>query len=80
MPSANQRRSAELSGNAPVPQTSEETFGIFRRSASSAKLNDIAQQAWHADVLARIADTPISNPEQLLAWNWQPHELNAQAA
>lgn len=46
----------------------------------SAKLNDIDPQAWLADVLARIADTPISKLEQLLPWNWQPHGLNAQAA
>ncbi|WP_246642815.1 IS66 family transposase [Rhizobium laguerreae] len=46
----------------------------------SAKLNDIDPQAWLADVLARIADTPISKLEQLLPWNWQPDGLNAQAA
>lgn len=33
-----------------------------------------------ADLLARIADTPISKQEQLLPWNGQPHGLNAQAA
>ena len=36
----------------------------------SAKLNDIDPQAWLADVLARIADTPLSKLEQLLPWNW----------
>ncbi|MFH1517525.1 MAG: IS66 family transposase [Pseudomonadota bacterium] len=46
----------------------------------SAKLNDIDPQAWLADVLANIADTPISRLEQLLPWNWLPRELNAQAA
>lgn len=46
----------------------------------SAKLNDIDPQAWLADVLANIADTPISRLEQLLPWNWMPKELNAQAA
>lgn len=47
----------------------------------TAKLNDIDPQAWLADVLARIADTPISGLEQLLPWNWQPADtLNAQAA
>ena len=35
----------------------------------SAKLNDIDPQAWLADLLARIADTPISKLEQLLRWN-----------
>lgn len=35
----------------------------------SAKLNDIDPQAGLADVLARIADTPITRLEQLLQWN-----------
>ncbi|OJT97940.1 MAG: IS66 family transposase [Rhizobium sp. 63-7] len=38
----------------------------------TAKLNDIDPQAWLADVLARIADTPITRLEQLLPWNWTP--------
>lgn len=46
----------------------------------TARLNDIDPQAWLADVLANIADTPISRLEQLLSWNWLPRELNAQAA
>nr|WP_295983966.1 IS66 family transposase [uncultured Agrobacterium sp.] len=46
----------------------------------SAKLNDIDPQAWLADVLARIADTPITRLEQLLPWNWTPPTVNAQAA
>ena len=46
----------------------------------SAKLNDIDPQAWLADVLANIADTPISRLEQLLPRNWTPKTLSAQAA
>ena len=46
----------------------------------TAKLSDIDPQAWLADVLARIADTPISRLEQLLPWNWKPKTLSAQAA
>ncbi|WP_244712615.1 IS66 family transposase [Rhizobium cremeum] len=46
----------------------------------SAKFNDIDPQAWLADVLANIADTPISRLEQLLPWNWTPKTLSAQAA
>ncbi|WP_413708906.1 IS66 family transposase [Rhizobium sp. Rhizsp82] len=46
----------------------------------SAKLNDIDPQAWLADVLARIADTPITKLEQLLPWNWTLPAVNAQAA
>jgi transposase len=46
----------------------------------SAKLNDIDPQAWLADVLANIADTPISRLEQLLPWNWKPTQTAAVAA
>jgi hypothetical protein len=46
----------------------------------SAKLNDIDPQEWLADVLANIADTPISKFQQLLPWNWTAKTLNAQAA
>lgn len=46
----------------------------------TAKLNDIDPQAWLADVLARIADTPMTKLEQLLPWNWTPQTINAQAA
>lgn len=47
----------------------------------SAKLNDIDPQAWLADVLACIADTPVTGLEQLLPWNWQPSKsLQDQAA
>ena len=33
----------------------------------TAKMNDVAPQAWLADVLARIADHPA---HKLLPWNW----------
>lgn len=47
----------------------------------SAKLNDIDPQAWLADVLANIVDTPISRLEQLLPWNWTPPKsLRGRAA
>ncbi|CAD7054290.1 IS66 family transposase [Pseudorhizobium endolithicum] len=46
----------------------------------SAKLNDIDPQAWLTDVLANIADMPISRLEQLLPWNWTPKTSSAQAA
>jgi transposase len=46
----------------------------------SAKLNDIDPQAWLADVLARIADTPMTRLEQLLPWNWTSTAAVAQAA
>jgi len=37
----------------------------------SAKLNGIDPQAWLADVIARIADLPVSKLPELLPWNWQ---------
>lgn len=37
----------------------------------TAKLNDIDPQAWLADVIARISDTPVSRLQELLPWNWQ---------
>lgn len=36
----------------------------------TAKLNDVDPQAWLADVLARIADTPQGRLADLLPWNW----------
>ncbi|WP_143565665.1 IS66 family transposase [Sinorhizobium fredii] len=39
----------------------------------AAKLNDVDPQAWLADVLARIADTPVTKLSDLLPWNWKSH-------
>ncbi|HKK37439.1 MAG TPA: IS66 family transposase [Paracoccaceae bacterium] len=41
----------------------------------TAKLNDVDPQAWLADVIARIADTPMSKLEDLLPWNWAAQRL-----
>jgi hypothetical protein len=38
----------------------------------TARLNDIDPQAWLADVLARIADQPITRLHELLPWRWTP--------
>jgi len=38
----------------------------------TCKLNDVDPQAWLADVLARIAECPVSRLPNLLPWNWQP--------
>ena len=47
----------------------------------SAKLNGIDPQAWLADVIARIADLPVSRLPELLPWNWnQPEGQSAEAA
>jgi len=35
----------------------------------TAKLNDVAPQAWLADVLARLQDHPAKRIDELLPWN-----------
>ena len=47
----------------------------------TAKMNDIDPQAWLADVLARIAEHPAKQIDDLLPWNWRPRSaLQSQAA
>jgi transposase len=46
---------------------------------TTAKLNDIDPQAWLADVLARIAGTPISRLDELLPWAWSPAHASKAA-
>ncbi len=40
----------------------------------------IDPQAWLADVLARIADTPQTKLANLLPWNWAAELILQQAA
>jgi hypothetical protein len=47
---------------------------------ATAKLNDVDPQAWLAEVLARIADTPQGRLSDLLPWNWRrwfPRDANS---
>ena len=46
----------------------------------TAKLNDIDPQAWLADVLGRIAETPQNRLYELLPWNWEDNRRHNQAA
>jgi transposase len=46
----------------------------------TAKLNDIDPLAWLTDVLARLRDHPAKRLEELLPWNWQPHQKLRTAA
>jgi hypothetical protein len=60
-----------------------ERAAIMYTLIQTAKLNDVDPQAWLADVLARIADHPITNLAALLSWNWKksrdimPHTADA---
>ena len=46
----------------------------------TAKLNDVDPRAWLADVLARIADYPVSRLHNLLPWHWKQTTPSAAAA
>jgi transposase len=41
---------------------------------------DFLAQAWLADVLARIADTPQTKLAELLPWNWATELILPRAA
>jgi hypothetical protein len=45
----------------------------------TGKMNDVDPQAWLADVLARIADTPQSRLTDLLPWNWRAQSARLAA-
>ncbi len=45
-------------------------------SIQTAKLNAVDPQAWLADVLSRIAETPQSRLRELLPWNWTTARLS----
>jgi hypothetical protein len=47
---------------------------------ATAKLNGVDPQAWLSDVLARIADMPLSRLPELLPWNWAPVAIASKAA
>jgi transposase len=45
----------------------------------TAKMNDVDPQAWLADVLGRLPDTPLSRLPELLPWKWKVQHM-AEAA
>ena len=58
-----------------------ERAAVIYSLIGTAKLNDIDPQAWLADVLAHIADTPQSRLGELLPWNWRlQHDAHLKAA
>src|SRR6478609_2070478 len=46
----------------------------------SCKLNDVDPQAWLADVLARIAEHPVREIDDLLPWNWAADQRHRKLA
>jgi hypothetical protein len=46
----------------------------------TAKMNNVDPQAWLADVLARIAETPQNCLPELLPWNWKADQPETRAA
>ena len=46
----------------------------------TAKLNNVDPQAWLADVLARIAETPQHRLDELLPWKWRDDRRQDQVA
>ena len=57
-----------------------ERAALIDTLVQTAKLNNVDPQAWLADVLARIADTPQTQISELLQWNWRPNPLHRAAA
>jgi hypothetical protein len=48
-----------------------ERAAVMYTLIQTAKLNDVDPQAWLADVLRRIADTPQTRLADLPPWNWR---------
>ena len=46
----------------------------------TARLNNVDPQAWLADVLGLIADTPQIRLNELLPWNWDAARQRELAA
>lgn len=57
-----------------------ERAAVMYTLIQTAKLNDIDPQAWLADTLSKIADTPQTQLSDLLPWNWSANPLSRAAA
>ena len=57
-----------------------ERAAIMYTLIQTAKLNGIDPQAWMADVLSRIAETPQTRLAELLPWNWTSDRPSRAAA
>ena len=54
--------------------------GGNRTTFMTAKMNNIAPQAWLADVLARMPALTVSRLPELLPWNWHNASSKQKAA
>jgi transposase len=61
-------------------QRGAERAAVMYSLIQTAKLNDVDPQAWLADVLRRIADTPQTQLAELLPWNWRSENSRQKAA
>ena len=57
-----------------------ERAAIMYTLIQTAKLNDIDPQAWLADTLSKIAETPQTRLGKLLPWNWMSDHRSRAAA
>jgi transposase len=57
-----------------------ERAAIMYMLIQTAKLNDIDPQAWLADTLSKIAETPQTRLGKLLPWNWMSDRRSRAAA
>ena len=57
-----------------------ERAAVMYTLIGTAKLNHVDPQAWLADVLGRIADTPQTRLDELFPWNWVPEQKLDRAA
>jgi transposase len=57
-----------------------ERAAIMYTLIQTARLNHVDPQAWLADILARIADTPQTRLAELLPWNWAADRTRQKAA
>jgi transposase len=61
-------------------QRGAERAAVMYTLIQTAKLNDVDPQAWLADVLRRIADTPQTQLAELLPWNWRSENAGQRSA
>ena len=57
-----------------------ERAAVMYTLIQTARLNDIDPQAWLADTLSRIAETPQTRLAELLPWNWTSDRPSRAAA